>query len=229
MACITKSFTGPNAADFGIPQKRERLFFAAVRADVGVNWAFPMPTNSQDALLWEQYVTHDYWDRHAISKRARPVPSNFIENRVRILRDTSAPLLTVPWRTVRDAISGLPEPAKKRGIEGMPLTHFFIPGARSYTGHTGSPLDEPAKTLKAGVHGVPGGENMLAMPDGSVRYFTIRESSRLQTFPDSFDFTGSWTESMRQIGNAVPVDLACLVATNLKSVLSTRNQQASVA
>jgi hypothetical protein len=29
-------------------------------------------------------------------------------------------------------------------------------------GHTGSPLDEPAKTLKAGVHGVPGGENMLA-------------------------------------------------------------------
>jgi len=36
-----------------------------------------------------------------------------------------------------------------------------------------------------------------------VRYFSIRESARLQTFPDNFVFQGSWTESMRQIGNAV--------------------------
>jgi DNA (cytosine-5)-methyltransferase 1 len=89
-------------------------------------------------------------------------------------------------------------------------------------GHTGSPLDEPAKTLKAGVHGVPGGENMLARPDGSVRYFTIRESARLQTFPDSFIFPDSWTESMRQIGNAVPVLLAEQIAMRMKSTLSQR-------
>ena len=56
--------------------------------------------------------------------------------------------------------------------------------ARKYlAGHTGSALDEPAKTLKAGDHGVPGGENMLMLPDGTVRYFTVRESARLQTFP----------------------------------------------
>lgn len=94
-----------------------------------------------------------------------------------------------------------------------------MPGARSYTGHTGSPLDEPAKTLKAGDHGVPGGENMLARPDGTVRYFTVRESARLQTFPDDYIFAGSWTESMRQLGNAVPVGLARPIAADIAARL----------
>jgi DNA (cytosine-5)-methyltransferase 1 len=73
----------------------------------------------------------------------------------------------------------------------------------------------PAKTLKAGDHGVPGGENMLADNNGAVRYFTARESARLQTFPDEFVFRGSWTESMRQIGNAVPVRLAEIIARSI--------------
>ena len=84
---------------------------------------------------------------------------------------------------------------------------------------TGSPLDEPAKVLKAGVHGVPGGENMLRKPDGSIRYFTVRESARLQTFPDGYLFHGSWTETMRQLGNAVPVTLAETVALGIRKQL----------
>jgi DNA (cytosine-5)-methyltransferase 1 len=107
----------------------------------------------------------------------------------------------------------------------MALTHYYIPGARRYVGHTGSPLDEPAKTLKAGVHGVPGGENALLQPDGSVRYFTIREAARLQTFPDAFTFAGSWTESMRQIGNAVPVTLAEILAKGLKQTLKSSERK----
>ena len=88
-------------------------------------------------------------------------------------------------------------------------------GARSYPGHTGSPLDAPAKTLKAGGHGVPGGENMLVRDDGSVRYFSVRESARLQTFPDGYELQGSWSEAMRQLGNAVPVTLALSVARSV--------------
>src|SRR5690606_26287424 len=126
------------------------------------------------------------------------------------LREVDAPAVPARWRTVRDALEGLPEPKAKspRGVHN----HVLQPGARSYPGHTGSPVDLPAKTLKAGDHGVPGGENMLRRVDGTVRYFTVRESARLQTFPDDYELHGSWTEAMRQLGNAVPVELARQVA-----------------
>ena len=93
--------------------------------------------------------------------------------------------------------------------------HRFQDGAKTYPGHTGSPLDLPAKTLKAGDHGVPGGENMLVHTDGRVRYFTVREAARIQTFPDGYRFHGSWTEAMRQLGNAVPVMLGRIVAASV--------------
>jgi DNA (cytosine-5)-methyltransferase 1 len=76
-------------------------------------------------------------------------------------------------------------------------------------------LDAPSKTLKAGDHGVPGGENMMVLMDGSCRYYTVRESARIQTFPDDYVFSGSWTEAMRQIGNAVPVKLANAVGKSI--------------
>jgi DNA (cytosine-5)-methyltransferase 1 len=211
-----------NAADYGVPQKRERLFMVAIRADLGVEWSFPPPSHSPDSLLWEQYCSGEYWEKHSLPARARPRPTTELQERVKTLKHRLIHPTLKPWRTVRDAIANLPKPTAKRSENEPGLTHFVIDGAKSYPGHTGSPLDEPAKTLKAGVHGVPGGENMLALPDGSVRYFTIRESARLQTFPDSFVFPKSWTESMRQIGNAVPVLLAEKIATKLRTTL-TRN------
>jgi DNA (cytosine-5)-methyltransferase 1 len=209
-----------NAADYGVPQKRERLFIVAVRADLNIEWSFPSPTHSSESLVWEQYHSGVYWERHGISRKSRPKLSPDLNEKIQTLRNRLIPPALNAWKTVRDAIYNLPMPFSKRTDDEPGLTHFAIGGARSYTGHTGSPLDEPAKTLKAGVHGVPGGENMLALPDGSVRYFTIRESARLQTFPDSFVFPNSWTESMRQIGNAVPVLLAELIAKRLKTTLS---------
>ena len=84
-----------------------------------------------------------------------------------------------------------------------------------YAGHTGSYIDEPSKTLKAGDHGVPGGENMIRFRDGSVRYFTILEAKRMQTFPDNYFIEGAWTEAMRQLGNAVPVQLGYIIGKSL--------------
>jgi DNA (cytosine-5)-methyltransferase 1 len=208
-----------NAADYGVPQKRERLFMVALRADLGIEWSFPSPTHSPESLLWEQFCTRSYWERHRVSERSQPLPNSMILQRAQALRSRLIPPALQPWKTVRDAISDLPAPHSNRAADGPGLTHYTISGARAYAGHTGSPLDEPAKTLKAGVHGVPGGENMLASPDGSVRYFTVRESARLQTFPDEFVFPCSWTESMRQIGNAVPVALAQCIAEKLRETL----------
>ncbi|MGH7119624.1 MAG: DNA cytosine methyltransferase, partial [Acetobacteraceae bacterium] len=180
-----------NAADYGVPQRRERVLIVGFRSDLGVRWGFPEGSHSEDALLRSQWVTGEYWDRHKVAKKHRPAwgPSP-----LRIARLGESGLFDsckLPWKTVRDAIGDLPDPEKDRG--GGVLNHGFNPGARAYPGHTGSPLDEPAKTLKAGDHGVPGGENMLARPDGSVRYFTIREAARLQTFPDGYAFRGPWT------------------------------------
>lgn len=207
-----------NAADYGVPQKRERLFMVAIRADLKAEWSFPSPIHSFDALLWDQFHTGDYWERHQVPKRLQAKPSEQIRDRIKLVTRLIPPQHK-PWRTVRDAFSNLPPVSIKRQAQEPGLTHFHIPGAKSYWGHSGSPLDEPSKTLKAGVHGVPGGENMLLLSDGSVRYFTIRESARLQTFPDNFVFSSSWTESMRQIGNAVPVTLAEHLATKLKLTL----------
>ena len=189
-----------NAANYGVPQRRERVFIVGFRSDLAFDWHFPAETHSQDALLWSQWRSGEYWDRHRVASKDREVSDRAV-SRARRLADEPEKL---PWGTVREAISDLPDPERSRAASRGYHDHVFIPGARSYPGHTGSPLDEPAKTLKAGVHGVPGGENMLRRPDGSVRYFTVRESARLQTFPDDMVFLGSWTETMRQLGNAVP-------------------------
>lgn len=207
-----------NAANYGVPQKRERVFIVGFRSDLGVDWNFPRPTHSYDQLLHDQWVSGEYWERHGIARRHRPTLPASLESRVRRLA-ASLPLHSeLPWRTVRDAIAGLPSPLS-RAANDFP-DHRFQAGARVYPGHTGSPLDLPAKTLKAGDHGVPGGENMLVNTDESVRYFTIRESARVQTFPDGFVFHGSWTETMRQLGNAVPVALGHLVARSVAERLA---------
>ena len=207
-----------NAANYGVPQRRERVFFVGFRADLGIEWAFPDATHSEDALLRSQWIDGGYWDRHRVAVRQRPALSARNASRAEKLRfDSDVLFPKQAWSTVRDAIQGLPDPEKT--FDCAIANHVFMPGARSYPGHTGSPLDEPAKTLKAGDHGVPGGENMLTRPDGSLRYFTVREAARLQTFPDHYVFRGSWSEAMRQLGNAVPVRLAESVASSVSAAL----------
>ena len=106
--------------------------------------------------------------------------------------------------TIAQTLDGLADPRAK----GVPEDHVFIPGAKTYPGHTGSDFDKPSKTIKAGAHGVPGGENMIRFPNGEVRYMTVHEAKLIQSFPPTYKICGSWGEALRQIGNAVPVRLA---------------------
>jgi len=207
-----------NAADYGVPQRRERVFIVGFRSDIQIPWAFPSATHSREALVTAKWATGDYWERHKIAPRNRPTPPSQYER----IADNAVlfrePVSSLPWRTVRDAIADLGEPARSGGSALIP-NHVLQLGARSYAGHTGSPLDEPAKTLKVGDHGVPGGENMLRYPSGELRYFSVRESCRLQAFPDEYVFDGSWTENMRQLGNAVPVTLGEVVLRSVRAAL----------
>jgi len=222
-----------NAADYGVPQKRERVFIVGFRSDLGIEWSFPRPTHSIDALLYSQWVSGEYWDKHNIAKFKQPPKPEKIESRIKNLKDLSNSG-GKPWRTVRDALVDIPDPRERTSVKFH--NHNFQGGARIYKGHTGSPLDMPAKTLKAGDHGVPGGENMMVLEKGNVRYFSVRESARIQTFPDGYLFHGSWTETMRQLGNAVPVALARRVAASVAECLaeseirrSSRGQKRNVA
>ena len=118
--------------------------------------------------------------------------------------------------SIEKALNGVPDP--RDAANSLP-DHIFIDGARTYPGHTGSDVSLPSKTIKAGAHGVPGGENMLRFHDGTLRYMTVHEAKLIQTFPPEFTITGSWGEALRQIGNAVPVKLAQVVGGHLRRFL----------
>lgn len=205
-----------NSADYGVPQRRERVLFVGFRDDVDARWAYEASSHSQEALVWDQ-TFGDYWERHKVGKRDRLLEGRSALMARRLSKDERPEKL--PWRTTRDAIFDLPDPENNEACAAKIANHKFQPGAKTYKGHTGSYLDEAAKTLKAGVHGVPGGENMLRRVDGSVRYFSTREAARLQTFPDSYCLHGAWSECMRQLGNAVPVKLARVVGESIAKQL----------
>jgi DNA (cytosine-5)-methyltransferase 1 len=182
-----------DAADYGVPQNRTRVFVVCTRVDLP-QYDFPVPTHSKQALIQRMARR---------SNGTRPTDG------------------LLPWATVREAIAGLPKPSK--GPEGARMNHWMIPGARSYAGHVGSRLDWPSKGIKAGVHGVPGGENTVLDAPGSIRYYTLRETARVQTFPDEHVFLGARLHVTRQLGNAVPCKLAAAVSKPLFQLLATRS------
>jgi DNA (cytosine-5)-methyltransferase 1 len=209
-----------NAAEYGVPQVRQRVIIVGFRMDLGIDdelWIkkFKPKKTHSEAALFQQLRDPDseYWRRHKDVPRAA---------RQRVIDATPAvnpndkDLMLLPWRTLRDAIKGDPgrgeTPLPQKGLidyeehpKSPALNHIGWPGARIYDGHTPNVLDRPAKTVKAGVHGVPGGESVMLLDNGEHRYMTVRETARVMTFPDSWKPEGPRGEQMRQLGNAVPV------------------------
>ncbi len=212
-----------NAADYGVPQTRERVIVVGTRSDIKREWAFPPGEYNLERLLWEQYVSGEYWERHGLSRPLQYHHTPHFMGRIQKVRDKFGllPPDGKPWMTMRDVLAALPDPKTQHGIDD----HQFREGARSYPGHTGSLFDLPSKTIKAGAHGVPGGENMIRYADDSIRYLTVHEAKLIQSFPASFQIHGAWGEAMRQIGNAVPVSVACAIGKSLMDLLSSQPQE----
>lgn len=203
-----------NAADYGVPQIRERVIIVGIRSDLEKTWTYPKATHSKDRLLWDKHISGEYWSRHNLPDRRDKAIGIKLRNRYGSFLPEEQ-----PWQTIRDCLKDIPHPTQPHTIED----HIFKDGAKIYPGHTGSEIDEPSKTIKAGNHGVPGGENMIRYEDGSVRYFTVHEGKLIQTFPKNYLIAGSWGEAMRQIGNAVPVKLASAIGSHLVNILKNTN------
>jgi len=116
--CYNVTWRLLNSADYGVPQRRERVFIVGFRSDTRIGFSFPDATHSKKSLERVQ-ASGEYWKRHNTKPRfdySHPVDDDGLR----------------PWVTIRDAISDLPTP---RANDPDAAHHRLVPGARAYPGH----------------------------------------------------------------------------------------------
>ena len=120
-----------------------------------------------------------------------------------------------PYVTLRDAIGNLPEPYT---IEGEKINNHYGTKHKvkinGYMGNRALSWDKPGPTM-VGRGGGTGGP-VIAVHPNLHRRFTVRETARIQSFPDDFIFHGSISSQFRQIGNAVAVNFGYNLGKVLK-------------
>jgi DNA (cytosine-5)-methyltransferase 1 len=122
-----------------------------------------------------------------------------------------------PYKTLKDTIYNLPEPGSKEAkkiFNQIGLSHKVK--INGYLGNRALDWNKPSPTI-VGRGGGTGGP-VIAVHPNLQRRFTVRETARIQTFPDNFVFLGSISSQFRQIGNAVAVDFAYHLGLALSQV-----------
>ncbi len=185
-----------NAWDYGVPQKRERLITIGVRNDLvkKCSFNFPIPHNYKPIMR----------DVLLDSNPSKEDCERYSEYKEKIFA------LVPPggyWRDID------PEIAK-----GYMKTCWFMGGGRTgILRRIG--LDEPSLTVLTS----PGMKQTDRCHPLEVRPFSYRENARIQTFPDSWGFWGKLSEKYKQVGNAVPVNLAKEIGLEIKKTLEEIN------
>jgi DNA (cytosine-5)-methyltransferase 1 len=172
------------AINYNVPQKRERLILVGVRKDININYQYPTPYdtiyNLSDALKKGKLFNCNVPNSSG---------TKYPEHKKRVLD-------LIPqkgyWRD-------LPLNIQKEYMQKS----FYLGG-----GKTGMARrigwDEPCLTLTCS----PAQKQTERCHPDETRPFTVREYARIQTFPDDWSFSGSISQQYKQIGNAVPVNLA---------------------
>lgn len=190
-----------NAADYGVPQLRRRLFVVGARD--GATFRFPEPTHfgPEEALPGDNRPRwRTAWDA------LHDLPSP----------DDPALVLKGKWASL---LPSIPEGQNylhhtDRG-EGEPL---FGWRRRYWSFLLKLAKDQPAWTLQAQPGPATGPFHWTS------RRLSMREMARLQTFPDDFDVKGSVADAQRQLGNAVPSLLAEVLARAIRAQLLNQPQ-----
>jgi DNA (cytosine-5)-methyltransferase 1 len=184
---------------FRVPQKRERLFLVGIRNDLvkyaQFNW--PMPHKRvmvlRDALKAGELYASDVADSKG---------QGYPERKKAILD------LIPPGGYWRDLPDGLQREYMQKS--------YFLGGGKTGMARRLS-WDEPSLTLTC----APAQKQTERCHPEETRPLKIREYARIQTFPDDWEFAGSVTSQYKQIGNAVPVNLAYAMGRSLISLLNS--------
>lgn len=191
------------AADYGVPQNRERVIFIASRD--GQTVTFPLPTHSENSAnglpKWRTL-------REAIEDLDDPQPEyvSYSENRLKYLR-----LLKEGqnWRY-------LPDDLKKEAMGGA-----YKSGGGKVGFYRRLSWNKPSPTVTTSPHQKA---TDMCHPE-ELRPLSVRECSRIQTFPDDWVFYGSVASKYRQIGNAVPVILARAIGEHIHKLIKGEKVQ----
>ncbi|MCD8048195.1 MAG: DNA cytosine methyltransferase [Clostridia bacterium] len=193
------SITLVNAADYGVPQDRKRVFYVGIRNDINVDFHFPAPTTPKK---YEKATLRDaIWD----------------------LKDTAVP-----------AIPG----NKTNGTLKIPNHEYFVGNYSTIfmSRNRVRAWNEQGFTVQATgrqcqLH--PKAPKMRFVEQNKrifepgkeylYRRLTVRECARLQGFPDEFEFIYSDVDDgYKMIGNAVPVELAYIIAAEIKKCFNEK-------
>ena len=199
------------AADYGVPQMRKRLIFMGVRSDIGTP-IFPDPLLEPDNYVTCREAISDLPSRTDSMRTEEDVyDKDPITDYQRMMRGDCNVLYnhvaTNHKQFVKDTIALVPEGGNYKDLPpGWGESRTFHEAWTRYDGN------KPSKTIDTGHR------NHFHYEYNRVP--TIRENARLQSFPDSFVFTGNRTQQNRQVGNAVPPLLGYALGKQLMEIIS---------
>ena len=216
------------AADYGVPQLRKRIFFVGIRKDFEYNFKFPQPTHYPNNTLLSSKDTNYLSVNDAISdlpqiecnQQSYEYSSNPNNNYQKELRGESVQILNHKAPTHSDVVLERIKNIPQGGNHGDLPEHLKL--KKGYPNIYGKLHEnKPADTI-TGNCGCASAPGKFIHPN-ALRVLTVREASRLQSFPDYIEFFGSNNEQYKQVGNAVPPLLAKSLAIEVKKALKVIN------
>ena len=194
-----------NASEFGVPQNRHRVFFVGLK-----NGNFEFPKKHTELVTTFDALSDLPLDLNKQPKKYVINPQNDYQ---KLIRGNSVYVLnhedTKHSDKTKEIISMIPDGGN---IKSIPQKYWEVRKFNKAFQRMNSKL--PSLTIDTGHR------NYFHFSEHRIP--TVRESARIQSFPDTFEFIGSKTSQYKQVGNAVPPLLAYELASQIKKYLKDR-------